>query len=306
MMAELERPASRLFSPGRLTVGIVLPMRQASGPAVDFREQIALAARAEALGFGAIWVRDVPLNGPWYPEAFGHLDPMVMLGALAVSTREIVIGSAATVLTLRHPLHVAKAALSIDALSGGRFLLGLGSGDRPEEFAAFGHDGEDRRALYRARWEQLVPAIASPQQLAAPFEMRPASATGIDMLAIGGGGQTLEWVARNAIGWATYHRPPDQQKDRHAMWRRAVDQVAPGTFRSFSVATRIDLLPSPTAPAEAIDLGYRAGADAFAAVLEAMRDDGTHHVMLNLIPNGRPPAEVIEELSASVLPRLRG
>src|SRR3546814_10509514 len=66
------------------------------------------------------------------------------------------------------------------------------------------------------------------------FEIRPAAETGVPMLAVGSGGQTLEWIARNAAGWATYHRPPAVQRDRHALWRRAVDRVAPGEFRSFS------------------------------------------------------------------------
>src|SRR3546814_8648753 len=91
------------------------------------------------------------------------------------------------------------------------------------------------------------------------FEIRPAAETGVPMLAVGSGGQTLEWIARNAAGWATYHRPPAVQRDRHALWRRAVDRVAPGEFRSFSVAVRIALLADAKAPATPIDLGYRTG-----------------------------------------------
>jgi alkanesulfonate monooxygenase SsuD/methylene tetrahydromethanopterin reductase-like flavin-dependent oxidoreductase (luciferase family) len=74
-----------LFREGRLSIGLVLPLRAADRPDVDFAEQVDLARTAEELGFSAIWVRDVPLNGAWYPEAFGHPDPMVMLGAIAVS-----------------------------------------------------------------------------------------------------------------------------------------------------------------------------------------------------------------------------
>jgi len=55
-----------------------------------------------------------------------------------VVSRGAALGTAAVVLPLRHPLHVAKAAWSLDRLSGGRFILGVGSGDRPEELAPFG------------------------------------------------------------------------------------------------------------------------------------------------------------------------
>mgnify|MGYP001097370586 CR=1 FL=1 len=119
------QPESRdsLFRENRISVGLVLPIRATDGEDVDFRRQVELAALAERLGFAAIWVRDVPLNGPWYPEKFGHSDPFVMLGAIAMATSRIAIGTAATVLTLRHPLHIAKAAISLDRLRFGMELV---------------------------------------------------------------------------------------------------------------------------------------------------------------------------------------
>ncbi|GGF00671.1 coenzyme F420-dependent N5,N10-methylene tetrahydromethanopterin reductase [Aliidongia dinghuensis] len=271
---------------------------------------MGLAALAEELGFSAVWVRDVPLNGPWYPEAFGHPDPIAMLGAIAARTFRIVIGTAATVLTLRHPLHLAKAAITLDRLSGGRFVLGLGSGDRREEFSAFGADSGDHKDLYRDHWMRLAAALEQPPRILPPpaepavaFELRPAAATEIPMLAVGSGGQTLEWIARNATGWATYHRPPEIQRDRYALWRRAVDRVAPGAFRSFSVAVRVELVEAPSAPAAPIDLGYRTGIRGLATVLEAMRDAGVHHALLNLPPTGARPAETVAAL-ATILPAL--
>jgi alkanesulfonate monooxygenase SsuD/methylene tetrahydromethanopterin reductase-like flavin-dependent oxidoreductase (luciferase family) len=56
------------------------------------------------------------------------------------------------VLPLRHPLHTAKAAASIDQLTGGRLVLGIASGDCPVEFPAFGVDRESRGALFREQW----------------------------------------------------------------------------------------------------------------------------------------------------------
>lgn len=287
-----------LFRDGNLSLGVTLPMRQAEEPTIDFTEQVELATAAEELGLSAVWVRDVPLNGPWYPEAFGHPDPMVMLGAIASRTSRIAVGTAATVLTLRHPLHIAKAAISLDHLSHGRFVLGLGSGDRRPEFEAFGADPKTHKKLYRDHWAQLAAALERPPKIllpssepAAAFELRPAAATAIPMLAVGSGGQTLEWIARNAAGWATYHRPPLVQRDRHMLWRRAVDRAAPGEFRSFTVALRIELLDDPHAPASPIDLGYRTGTRQLLEILKAMRDDGVHHVMLTLLPTGVPPRE---------------
>lgn len=298
-----------LFRAGRLSLGFVLPLRAQPGPEVDFAQQVELAVLAERLGFAAIWVRDVPLNGPWYPEEFGHLDPMVTLSAIAAQTTRIALGTAATVLTLRHPLHIAKAAVSLDILSGGRFLLGLGSGDRREEFAAFGQSIHDRRDLFRDHWERLAAALEIPPRVIPDlpgdsFELRPAARRPIPLLAVGSGGQSLEWIARHSIGWATYHRPPEVQHDRHALWRRAVERTVPGEFRSFSSSLRVDLARDRAAPPEPLELGYRTGAPGLRAVMEAMRDSGVHHVMLNLMPDGRPPQEAMAEIAAAVLPAL--
>jgi len=292
-----------VFQDNQLSLGLMLPLRAAEGD-VDFIGQIDFAVKAEALGFDALWVRDVPLNGPWYPETFGHLDPFAMLGAIAARTQRITLGTAAAVLPLRHPLHLAKSAISIDRLSQGRFILGLGSGDRREEFAAFGADTGDHKELYRGHWTQLSAALERPARVLSntetAFELWPSAESDIPRLAIGSGGQTLEWIARNAAGWVTYHRPRIQQKDRYALWRNAVDRVTPGSFRSFSVALHLHLEEDPDAPITEINLGYRTGSRGLATLLEEMRSDGTHHVILALDPNGMPVDRSLEIIAASV------
>lgn len=297
----------QLFRDGHLSIGIVLPMKSDEGRTVDFVEQVELAVLAEELGFSAVWVRDVPLNGPWYPEPFGHSDPMVMLGALAARTSTIALGTAAIVLPLRDPLHIAKAATSLDHLSRGRFILGLGSGDRPEEYAAFGAEFDQRKLLYREHWARLAAALERPprvlvntQDQSDTFELRPPAGTNIAMIAIGSGGQSLEWIGRNAAGWATYHRPRMRQRDRYNLWRRAVDRVAPGTFRSFSVALYLQLDDDPNAPARDIELGYRTGAADLSSIFKILQQDGVHHVMLNLAVTGASLRETLGRIAERV------
>ncbi|WP_395943900.1 TIGR03571 family LLM class oxidoreductase [Brevundimonas sp.] len=296
--------AARLFRPDQMSLGLALPLRTVASGEVDLRRQVEIAGLAEAAGFDALWVRDVPLNGDWYPEDFGHPDPFVMLGALTAKTRTIALGTAATVLTLRHPLHVAKAAVSLDRLSGGRFVLGLGSGDRPEEFAAFDVPRDQGRERFRDHWARLASALAHPQRLdgegdpEVAYALRPPPLTEMPLIAIGSSGQTLEWIARNAQGWATYHRPPEVQRDRHALWRRAVERHAPDRFRSFTVAMGVDLSPDADAPAEPVPLGLRAGARALVEELHRMRSAGVHHLILNL-----PPGEMTVERRLEILSR---
>ncbi|WP_042878938.1 TIGR03571 family LLM class oxidoreductase [Cupriavidus necator] len=300
----------RVFRDKELSVGLVLPMLRAGETVVDFGEQLALAALADSLGYRALWIRDVPLNSADYPDPVGHLDPWVFLGALAARTGQIALVSGAIVLTLRHPLHIAKGAISTSVLSQQRFMLGLGSGDRPPEYAAFGKDTDERRELYRRNWETVAAAVTLPSRVVPDLAAQDAPALfllptlpdSIPMLAVGSGGQSVDWIARHASGWITYHREAEAQRARHSMWRAAVERAAPDAFRAFGVAMRLDLSANPNAPATPVPLGYSVGRHGLVSLLQDMRDGGTHHVLLNLPASGRPPREVIEEVAAEVLP----
>jgi luciferase-type oxidoreductase len=300
----------RLFAPQRLSIGLSLPLLADGHIVADVTDQLALARHADALGFAALWVRDVPLNSADYPDPVGHLDPWVFLGALATQTQRIALISGAVVLTLRHPLHIAKGAVSVNALSGGRFILGLGSGDRPPEYAAFGRDPADRRQAYARHWDTVAAALADPPRVvpdqrpdnAPDFHLLPRAAAPTPMLAVGSGGQSVDWIARHAIGWMTYHREPDQQRSRYNMWRAAVDRAAPGQFRMFGTAMRLELSDDTNEPPSRVNLGVRTGSKGLVDVLAQMRDSGTHHVSLNLSGVRRPVTDVLDELAAAVLP----
>ena len=89
---------------------------------------IEFARRAEQAGAHSVWATDRIVDST--PDVF------VTLGALAATTSRILIGSSVVLGVLRPPLLLAKAATTIDVLSNGRFLFGLGVGSRPEDFAA--------------------------------------------------------------------------------------------------------------------------------------------------------------------------
>lgn len=301
--------AHRIFSGERLSIGLTLPLLRSGNVVADFNEQLELAALADALGFRALWIRDVPLNSADYPDPVGHLDPWVFLGALAARTRRIALASGAIVLPLRHPLHIAKGALSVATLSGGRFILGLGSGDRPPEYAAFGVDAQTRRDRYREHWDVVAAALGVPSRVlpdeappdAPEFTLLPRGDDAVPMLAVGSGGQSVDWIARHSIGWMTYHRDPDTQRARYSMWRAAVERLASPVFRAFGVSMRLDLAAHPDAPAAALPLGYATGRHALIDILRDMHAAGTHHVTLNL-GSDRPVRDVIEEIATHVLP----
>src|SRR6478609_5042329 len=146
---------TRMFARGRLSLGLFFPIEAFAGDMPAMRGQVALAQHAEAAGFAALWFRDVPLRVPSFGDTGQVYDPWVWLAHVSASTSRIALATGSIVLPLRHPLHVAKAAASIDRLSGGRLVLGVASGDRPEEFPAFGLEAESRGEIFRERFELI-------------------------------------------------------------------------------------------------------------------------------------------------------
>ena len=110
----------RAFQPGRLTLGLMFPVEAFAGDQPAMHGQALVARQAERAGFAAVWVRDVPLRVASFGDTGQVFDPWVWLGYLAARTRSIALVTGSIVLPLRHPIHVAKAAASVDRLSGGR------------------------------------------------------------------------------------------------------------------------------------------------------------------------------------------
>jgi alkanesulfonate monooxygenase SsuD/methylene tetrahydromethanopterin reductase-like flavin-dependent oxidoreductase (luciferase family) len=99
--------------------------------AADPEEAVSRAQVAEDAGYDLALVQDHPDN----PE---HLDTWTVLGAIATSTNRIIIGSNVSPLPLRPPVMLAKAVASLQVLTHGRVILGLGAGGFLEQIAAFG------------------------------------------------------------------------------------------------------------------------------------------------------------------------
>ncbi len=113
-------------------------------------EAIAEMARAaEAAGFDACFVTDHPIPGDHWLAAGGHhsLDPFVALSFAASATRRLRLHTHVLVLPYRNPFLVAKAAATLDVLSGGRLILGVATGYLESEFAALGVPFGERNEL---------------------------------------------------------------------------------------------------------------------------------------------------------------
>jgi alkanesulfonate monooxygenase len=129
-----------------LTFGFALPTHAGRRLAYDEADRLrALAERAEALGFDALWVAEHLLRAPLiYNVSF--LSPLTVLAHVAARTRRIRVGTAILVLPLRQPVVLAKELATLDFLSGGRLVLGVGTGWDAQEFEACGVPLRERAA----------------------------------------------------------------------------------------------------------------------------------------------------------------
>jgi luciferase-type oxidoreductase len=302
----------RTYREGQLTLGLIFPIEAFAGDTPTMLNQVNQAKHVEALGFAALWVRDVPLRDPSFGDVGQIFDPWVYLGFMAAHTCDIALGTAAIVLPIRHPLHTAKAAASVDQLSQGRLLLGVASGDRPVEFPAFGVDPEQRGQLFREYLDVLrqvqhndftSSSLSWPGGMLQGADLIPKpTTTEIPFFVTGHSRQSLDWIALHSHGWMSYPRALYMQKLIVEDWRASVRAQAGEIFKPFTQSLYVDLTPDPVAAPERIHLGYRLGREHLIGLLQTLQDIGVNHVILNLKYGQRPAGEVVEESGEFVVP----
>ncbi len=206
----------RLFDTDGLSFGVGFPLTGVSRSTPSVETETQLATHAESVGFDGLWARDVPTYWPKFGDAGGAFDTWPLLSHLAAHTEDIALGTSSVVLPLRHPLHLAKASATVDRLSGGRLVLGVASGDREPEYAAFGVDHDTRGALFRERleavrtiWRESYPIVEGEWgSLEGDLEVLPKPTTEtLPLLPTGNARQSTEWIADHGDGWLFYHLP---------------------------------------------------------------------------------------------------
>ena len=140
-----------------LRVGVQLPEVERE---VRWPELLAIARAAEAAGYDSVWVGDHmlyrddgrPERGPW--------DAWTTLAAIAASTERVRLGPLVASTAFHPPGLVARMAATIDEVSGGRFVLGLGTGWNEAEFRAFGIPFDHRVARFEEAFEIIRRLLA--------------------------------------------------------------------------------------------------------------------------------------------------
>src|ERR671914_1782750 len=121
------------------------------GQVSSWPEILAFARHAEAIGLDSVWVCDHFLSNPPGEPVEGIHEGWTLLSALAASTRRVEVGSLVMCNSFRNPALLAKMAVTADAVSDGRLVLGLGAGWYDAEYVAFGYPPTTASAGLRKR-----------------------------------------------------------------------------------------------------------------------------------------------------------
>lgn len=294
----------------KLTLGLVVPIESyQAGKKPTMQDHIEKVKQVEQLGFSAIWLRDVPFDVPSFGDVGQMYDPFVYLGMLAAVTETITLGAASIVLPTRHPAHVAKAAASVDVLSGGRLILGVASGDRPDEYPALNKSFENRGQHFRESFEYINkmaeqnPVVNNHYGvLNQNIDMLPKPyGQQLPLVVTGSSQQSMEWIAKHSHGWMTYPKDIEAQGQIITNWQHMVKQ----TGRSPQPVIQplyIDLVENDDCRPSPVHLGFRMGVNYLNDYLTSLQDLGVNHVALNLRFNQANIENTLNRLATKVLP----
>ncbi len=233
-----------------MKIGVHLPT---FGPHATPENILLVARTAEDLGFSSVWLFDhivtpvgIQTAYPYSAEGKYGLKPedpyyeaVTVMAYLAAATSRVTIGANVLVPTLRHPLLLAKQLASVDRLSGGRVVVGVGAGWLREEFDALqvpferrGTRLEEHIQVMRNLWENTVAAHDGPSYPHAALGLSPtphAEGGRIPIIIGGHSDRALRRVARIGDGWAVVASPAADMlaayAERLATLRRMCQEV---------------------------------------------------------------------------------
>jgi probable F420-dependent oxidoreductase len=261
----------------------------------------AVARTADELGYDSVWCNDhlaipsVPGDGTAeaaYAAAYGQqrgqsiYEPLIVLAYLAAVTRRVLLGTSVYLLPLRSPLLAARQAVSLDRLSEGRLVLGVGAGWLESEFTAVG-------VPYRQRGRRTDEAIAMLKSLCAEdgagFLPKPVQRPHPPLWIGGRSDAAVRRAARAGDAWHPSHLTVDELR-RQIPELRAECERAGRSPDDVTVTTRRKLVRTPTDDARVL----HGDASAIAATVAELEQVGVSHLVVELPDSSE--GELLENL----------
>jgi probable F420-dependent oxidoreductase len=272
-------------------------------------DPVGLAVDAERLGFDFVSAND-HLHGP-----MPRHETWTLLTWIAAATRRLHVASRVLGVPYRNPAVLAKMAETLDRLSGGRLVLGLGAGAVEEEFAAFGIPTaplasrltglEEAMAIARGVWTSSPFTFEGVYHGARAAVVEPKPQRAIPIWIGTHGRRGLELVGRAGDGWiaSIEMAPPDVVPSMIERIERSADGAGRDP-RSIQRVYNVTVSLDPAAVADA-DHPYLVAGSAQAVAERLARFTQLGFDALNLIVAGRDPRGQVEQLGQAVLPAIR-
>jgi alkanesulfonate monooxygenase SsuD/methylene tetrahydromethanopterin reductase-like flavin-dependent oxidoreductase (luciferase family) len=166
------------------------------GPAEDLREFIDLAQAVEELGYSSLWTASRHFSAGYAAIP----SPLVIFAAVAERTKTLVFGPSVVTLPLENLHRLAEDFAVLDAISGGRARLGVGSGDDPVGFEAMGVPFDDRAGIMSAQLPKLLDMLQGGD-VGAGLTLYPPVDNALDKVALGAqSARGAAWAASMGIG----------------------------------------------------------------------------------------------------------
>ncbi len=131
---------------------------EAASQAAAFAESFTQIEAAESWGLDAVWVAEIHMN----PQRALSTAPLTLAAAIAARTRRIKIGTAVQILPLGHPLRLAEETATIDQISGGRLIFGVGRSAFPRAYNAYGISYEESQDRFAESLDIVKKAWTEP------------------------------------------------------------------------------------------------------------------------------------------------
>jgi probable F420-dependent oxidoreductase len=218
-------------------VSLGLPTHRVDGELATADAIAEISAVAETVGFDAVFVTDHPFPSDRWLATGGHhaLDPFVALSFAAAATTRLRLHTNLLVLAYRNPFHSAKAIASLDALSNGRVIVGVGAGYLEAEFEALGVDFEHRNDLtdeaigaMRAAWTGETVTTTGRNWRASANTMRPppVQQPGPPVWIGGNSRRAIRRAVELGDGWMPMPSPPGSERRLHTPAISSLDELA--------------------------------------------------------------------------------
>jgi probable F420-dependent oxidoreductase len=297
-----------------MEIGVHIPQ---VGP-LAAKDNVATFARAaDDTGFDGIWVFDhvvlqkeqqskypySPDGSLGFPPTMDFLEPLALLAYLAGITKRAQLGTSVLVLPMRQPVLHAKFMSTIDALSGGRFILGAGVGWWKQEFEALGVPFERRGArmdeclqLVRQLWEREYTDFKGEFYECVDWTCnpKPARPGGIPIWLGGESKGQLQRIGKYADGWLATLRSVPKLKEDFAIAQEAASKAGRDPSKLVIAVEGAGFLAPDRLDKAAEGLGK-------------LREMGVHHAILGVHPAHMANAPALfEEFAAKHMAAARG